>query len=168
MTCLEIDKALYDIHRALYEECQARLDAIPDENKGERKALILEREMYGLCNRAGLLWHTTGNREGVLTTRQRVTEQILQKYPKLYGVFAGLDEEEKKVFIAALQAEIYMRDQLVNGYYTEYEAAKAAGDEKSIFELRIKIGGCENMFDAWETWRAENKVYPGMFVEGLR
>ena len=72
------------------------------------------------------------------------------------------------MFIAALQAEIYMRDQIVNGYYTEYEAAKAAGDEKNIFELRIKIGGCENVFKAWEAWRAEYNVYPGMFTEGLR
>ena len=31
-----------------------------------------------------------------------------------------LDEEEKMRFIAALQAEIFMRDQIVNSYYTEF------------------------------------------------
>ena len=168
MTCLEIDKAMCDIQLTLYEECQARLDGVPAEKKGERKALIIEREMYGLCRRAGLLWNVKGTRENVLTTRQRIIGQILQKYPVLCEVFARLDEEEKRIFMSALQAEIYMRDQIVNGYYAEYEAAKGSGDEKSIFELRIKIGGCENMFDAWEVWRVENHVYPGMFTEGLR
>ena len=167
MTALEIDKAMYDIVSEKYNECQSRLDAVPKENKNERKALIIEREMYGLCNRAGLLVYVTGERESVLAFRRRVTTNILQKYPKLNGVFAQLNEEEKTIFIAALQAEIFMRDQIVNSYYTEFEAAKSAGDTKNILELQIKIGGCENVFKAWEAWRVENNVYPGIFVEGL-
>ena len=162
MTYLEIDKALYDIVNEKYNECQGRLEAVPKENKNERKALIIEREMYGLCNRAGILVYVVGKRENVLTMRRRVIGQILQKYPKLNEVFTQLDEEEKMRFIAALQAEIYMRDQIVNSYYTEFEAAKTSGDMKNILELQIKIGGCENVFKAWEAWRKENNVYPNL------
>ena len=168
MTYLEIDKAMYDIVYEKYTECQSRLEAVPKENKSERKALIIEREMYGLCNRAGILVYASGKRETVLATRRRVIGQILQKYSKLNEVFTKLDEEEKMQFIAALQAEIYMRDQIVNSYYTEFESAKASDDTKNIFELQIKIGGCENVFQAWEDWRVENNIYSNMFSEGLK
>lgn len=167
MTYLEIDKAMYDIICEKHNECQSRLDAVPKENKSERKALIIEREMYGLCNRAGMLVYVLGKRENVLATRKRVIGQILQRYPRLNKVLAQLDEEEKMQFIAALQAEIYMRDQIVNSYYDDFEKAKKSEDMKNIFELQIKIGGCENVFRAWEKWRVENNIYPGMFLEGL-
>ena len=162
MTYLEIDKALYDIVNEKYNECQGRLDAVAKENKNERKALIIEREMYGLCNRAGLIVYVLGKREGVLSMRRRVIEQILQKYPKLNEAFTKLGEEEKMSFIAALQAEIFMRDQIVHSYYADFEAAKAAGDTKNILELQIKIGGCENVFQAWEAWRKEHGIYPNL------
>jgi len=165
MTYLEIDKALYDIVDEKHKECQSRLDANPLENKNERKALIIEREMYGLCNRAGIIVYSSGNRENVLSMRQRVMGQILPKYPKLNEVFSKLNEEEKKHFIAALQAEIFMRDNIVNSYYAELEAAKASADSKKIFELQIKIGGCENVFKAWEQWRKANNVYPHLIEE---
>lgn len=167
MTYFEIDKAMYDIVCEKYNECQSRLDAVPKENKSERKALIIEREMYGLCNRAGLLVYVLGKRESVLATRKRVIGQILQRYPRLNKALTQLDGEEKMQFIAALQAEIYMRDQIVNSYYADFEKAKNSEDMKNIFELQIKIGGCENVFKAWEAWRVENNVYPGMFLEGL-
>ena len=162
MTYLEIDKALYDIVNEKYNECQSRLDAVPNENKNERKALIIEREMYGLCNRAGLIVYVLGKRENVLAMRRRIIGQILHKYPKLNEVFTQLEEEEKMRFVAALQAEIFMRDQIVNFYYTEYEAAKIAGDMKNILEFQIKIGACENIFKAWEEWRKENGIYPNL------
>lgn len=167
MTDLEIDRAMYDIVKKKYDECQSRLDSVPKDNKSERKALIIEREMYGLCNRAGLLVYTIGKREGVLANRKRVIGEILRKYPKLNKVFTQLNEEEKKRFVASLQAEIYMRDQIVSSYYAEYESAKTSNDTKNCLELRIKIGGCENIFNAWETWRVENNVYPGMLSERL-
>ena len=167
MTYLNIDKAMYDIVIDKYNECQSRLDKVSKENKSERKALIIEREMYGLCNRAGLLVYTLGNREHTLTFRKRVIGQILQKYPRFNKMFTGLDEEEKWIFIAALQAEIFMRDQIVHSYRADLEAAKVSGDTKKIFEFNIKVGATGIIFDEWEKWRVENNIYPGMFVEGL-
>ena len=169
MNYLDIDQAMYDIVMEKYTECQKRLDAVAKENKSERKALIIEREMYNLCNRAGMIVYVTGKREHVLAvTRYRVTGDILQRYPRLNEVFTKLDEEEKLRFVAALQAEIFMRDQIVHGYYAEYEAAKAAEDTKGMFELRIKIGACENVFKAWEDWRVAQNVYPELMKGGLQ
>ena len=167
MTALEIDKAMYDIVTERYNDCQRRLDAVPKENKAERKALIIEREMYGLCNRAGLLWYALGSRESCLTKRCGVIGRILQRYPRLNKVFTELDKEELLVFTVALQAEIFMRDQFVHSYYAELKKAEAAMDFESVFELQIKIGACESVFKAWEEWRVKKNLYAGMFSEGL-
>ena len=68
---------------------------------------------------------------------------------------------------AALQAEIFMRDQFVHSYYAELKKAEAAMDLESRFELQIKIGACENVFKAWEEWRVKKNLYAGLFSEGL-
>ena len=99
--------------------------------------------------------------------RSRVIGQILLRYPVLNEAFTKLNDGERLRFIAALQAEIYMRDQIVHGYYAEYEAAKAAEDTKGMFEFQIKIGACENVFKAWEAWRAEHGIYAGLLSEDL-
>ncbi len=93
MTYLEIDKAMYDIVCEKYSECQSRLDSVPKENKSERKALIIEREMYGLCNRAGILVYALDKRESALSTRKRIIGQILERYPLLNEKFTKLKAE---------------------------------------------------------------------------
>ena len=164
MTYQEIDRALCEIVTQKYHECQERLDAVPKENKNERKALTVEREMYGLFHRAGLLVHVSGNREQILSIRNRF---IFQKHPRLSEIFSQLDKEEKMRFCAALQAEIFMRDTFFCSYVTELQDAKASGDITKIFEFEIKVGSLNNIFSAWEAWREKNNVYPKMFLEGL-
>ena len=161
MTYLEIDQAIIEITRQKCAECKARLDAIPKENTTERKAVQLEYGMYTFCGNAGLLHQ--GNREAPLKTRQRFLGNKLHKYPKLNDVYQSLDEEEKLRFLAALQAEIFLRDQWLGEQYAELSTAEASGDTEKIFELKIKIGSVETMFAAWEDWRVENNVYPKMF-----
>ena len=165
MNYLDIDKALVDITRAKCDECKARLDAVPKDKMGERKALLIENGMYTLCGNAGLLFNTYGTREGLYRTRQNFFNYILTKYPKHQEVYASLDEEEKMRFMAAWQADLFMRDQLLAGYVTELAQAEAAGDVKSTFELRIKIGAVREMLAIWEAWRVENGVYPRLIEE---
>ena len=165
MNYLDIDKALVDITRAKCDECKARLDAVPKDKMGERKALLIENGMYTLCGNAGLLFNTYGTREGLYRTRQNFFNYILTKYPKHQEVYASLDEEEKMRFMAAWQADLFMRDQLLAGYVTELAQAGAAGDVKSTFELRIKIGAVREMLAIWEAWRVENGVYPRLIEE---
>ena len=90
---------------------------------------------------------------------------ILPKYPKHQEIYSTLNDDEKLSFMAAWQADLFMRDQLLNGYVTELAQAEAAGDAKSTFELRIKIGAVREMLSLWEGWRKENGVYPGLMEE---
>ena len=66
-------------------------------------------------------------------------------------------------FIAALHAEIYLRDQWIDKKPAELAAATASGDAKAVFELTIQLGAVKNMFAAWEAWRVENNIFPHMF-----
>lgn len=164
MNYLDIDQAMVDITRAKCVECKARLDAVSKDKTSERKALQIEYGMYTLCGNAGLLFNTGGNREGLYRTRQNFWGYALTKYEKHREVYAALGEEEKLCFMAAWQADLFMRDQLA-GYQTELARAEAANDTKSIFELRIKVGAVREMLSIWEAWRAENGVYPRLLEE---
>ena len=115
MNYLDIDKALVDLTRAKCAECKARLDAVPKDKPGERKALLIENGMYTLCGNAGLLFNTYGTREGLYRTRQNFFNYILTKYPKHQEIYASLNEDERLSFMAAWQADLFMRDQLLAG-----------------------------------------------------
>ena len=86
--------------------------------------------------------------------------RILPKYPKLNETFVGLAGDEQLRFVAALQGEIFMRDQILRDYRTELTNANAAGDAKNIFEFTIKIGAVESVLEAWRAWRMEHAIYP--------
>ena len=164
MTYSEIDKAMVDVTRQKCIECKSRLDSVPKENATERKALQLEYGMYTFCGNCGLLFNTTGERR-IVQTRRNFIEKQLHRYPQLNSVYQTIDKEEKLRFIAALQAELFIRDQWLVGQCTELAAAENSDDTKKIFEFRIKIGAAKNMFAAWEAWRVEKDIYPHMFSE---
>ena len=166
MTYLEIHKSIAEITREKCNECKARLDNVPKENATERKALQLEYGMYSFCRNCGLLGNTDGS--GPVALRKRVLEGVMNKYPVLYEFYDNLSEEEKYRFIAATQAELFIRDQWLGTQYAELDAAEAAGDTQKAFEFKIKVGSAINMFDIWEAWRVENNIYPDIFKEGLR
>ena len=166
MNYLDIDKALVDVTRSKCNECKARLDAIPKDRAAERKALYIEYGMYTLCGNAGLLFNTGGGREVLYRkTRQNFWGYAMTKYPRHGEVYATLNDDEKLSFMAAWQAELFMRNQLLEKYVIELAQAEAAGDAKSAFELRIKIGAVREMLTIWENWRKENGVYPDLIKE---
>ena len=160
MNYLDIDKALVDLTRAKCAECKARLDAIPKDRAGERKALLIENGMYTLCGNAGLLFNAGWERQRTYQIRQNFWGMILPKFPRHEAVYTALNDDEKLSFMAAWQADLFMRDQLLAGYLNELAQAEAAGDAKNTFELRIKVGAVREMLSLWATWRKENNIYP--------
>ena len=165
MNYLDIDKALVDITRAKCAECKARLDAVPKDKGAERRALLIEQGMYTLCGNAGLLFNAGWERQRTYQIRQNFWGIILPKFPRHEAVYTALNDDEKLSFMAAWQADLFMRDQLLAGYITELAQAEAAGDAKNTFEFRIKIGAVREMLSIWEAWRAENGVYPNLMEE---
>lgn len=163
MTHLEIDAAIINITKNKCSEREKRLAAIPKENVTERKALLIEYGMYTFCGNAGFLFQSENNRINALQTRQKYLERELHKYSKLNNIYVQLDEDCKLKFTAALQAEIFIRDQCLPAHHVELAQAESAGDMDKMFEFKIKIGAIFNMFSMWETWRKDNGIYPCVF-----
>ncbi len=162
----EIYNSLVDITKNFYDECKSRLDSVLKEHKTEQKALRIELGMYSLCMRAGCLYMTATNSEkgeAVLKLRTPICQNIMQNYfPHIYELYMSLDNEEKNIMLTALQAELFMRSQMYDGYKTELVMARSCGDEKNVFELQIKVRSVERVFEAWEEWRKSNDIYPNI------
>lgn len=146
------------------DECRTRLEGVTKDRMTERKALQIELGMYSLCLRAGLLCMTDTNEEkaeAVIKLRRNICESIMiARFPYLNKLYISLDGEKKKIFLAVLQAEIFMRDQIFRSYKEELKDAKACGDEDRVFEFKIKVSALERVFGAWDKWRKENNLYP--------
>ena len=164
MTALEINKVMAEIALQRVKDCEERLKETPKDNKSERKAIQIELGMYSLCLRAGLLYYTTeGKTNTVQIRKNRFMNISLKSFPSIAQIYEKASEEEKLCMVAALQGEMFMRDQMYNGYISELEQAKAAGDAQRNFEFSIKTGSLEVIFEAWEEWRISNNIYPHMF-----
>lgn len=163
MTPIEIDKALCDIAMSIVDECKERIERADKQNKTEMKALKIEEGMYTMAPRAGLLMYADG-RESVLEKRKtKVLPVILPRYPEIKALYESLSEDDKNIFVAALHAEIFMRHSYYELYLTDLARAKETGDRAREFEFSIKVGATKRIFDAWEEWRKEHDIFPGMF-----
>ncbi len=163
MHYLEIDKSILNITQEMCASCQAKLDAIPKENITERKAVQLEYGMYAFCRDAGLLFNNGMERTNFFRRGQSFLRKTLHKYPTLNAAYEALSGEDKLCFYAALQGELFIRDQWIEKKTAELAAAEACGDTKNVFEITIMLATVKSMFAAWETWRVENNIFPHMF-----
>lgn len=164
MTYSEIDAAMVALTRELCAACAKKLAALTGNAPTERKAIQLELGIYTFCGNAGLLFNAA-SRDHWLGIRRPVVERMLPRYPRLQQIYHSLEEEEKPRFLAAVQAELFIRDQWLGQQKAELAAAEEAGDPQHTFETKIKIGAAEAMFAAWEAWRTEHNIFPRLFEE---
>ncbi len=162
MNNIEIFKAQENILKEKYEGCRARLEALAAECTTEKKALNIELGMYKMCLRAGF-YDCGADAEKALEGRSKVICRIIEKYPAIGARFGAIAEAEKPLFVAAVQAELFIRDQIYGTFLAEMRAAKEANDAESVFELQIKTGAMKSVFAAWEIWRKETGIYPNVF-----
>lgn len=165
MTHLEIDAAMIALTRAQCAACEEKLAALAGNVPTERKAIQLELGIYTFCGNAGLLFRSPAPREHWLKTRRKIVERMLPKYPRLLQIYRELEEEKKLHFVAAVQAELFIRDQWLGQQLAELAAAEETGDTRRAFETKIKIGAAETVFAAWEAWRVEHNIFPHLFAE---
>lgn len=164
MTYSEIDAAMVALTREQCATCKKKLAALSGDTPTERKAIQLELGIYTFCGNAGLLFNAP-TRDHWLRIRRPVIERLLPRYPRLRQIYSELEEEDKPRFLAAVQAELFIRDQWLGQQRAELAAAEQAGDPQRTFEIKIKIGAAEIMFAAWEAWRTEHNVFPHLFEE---
>ena len=163
MTALEIDKEIVNIATTVVDECKMRLAEIPKDRKTERKAVQIELGVYNLALRAGLLIIPAKERENFLSTRKKVTAQIITRYSKIEKCYNALNENEQERMHAAIHAELFMRDQFSEKWEKELEGAETAKDIAAVFDLRIQLGAIYRIYEEWERWRISRNIFPKMF-----
>lgn len=175
MNALEIDKALAELINEKWKEGEAKLALLPKEAKNERKALQIEIGMYSLFLRFGLLFDMKKGdtyeeqRSHVLWIREKMIlrEELLSLFPKIKRVYEVADDDEKKLVIATLQGEMYMRNSFYINNLKALQEAKKCNDVEKSFEFGLKCSVLEDGFRIWEKWREENGIYYGMFEQGV-
>lgn len=165
MTTNDIFTALVDINKELLNQCKAKMETLSPDRKTERKALNVELGIYNACLRAGSLYKTVSTWEELWNMRKNVAENMIYAYPKIGEVYFKANDNENQIIMAVTHSEMFIRNQLYEGYLSELDEATGANDTVKIFELQIKIGAMKSLFSAWEDWRTKNNLYPGMFED---
>lgn len=165
MTTNDIFTELVDINKEQLNQCKEKIEFLPADRNTERKALNVELGMYNACLRAGSLYKTVSTWENFWNIRKNVAENMIYAYPKISEVYFKADNNEKEIIMAVTHSEMFIRNQLYEGYLSELDEAIGADDAVKIFELRIKIGAMKKVFSAWEKWRIQNNLYPGLFED---
>ncbi len=159
MTGLEIQDAMAKIAADYAADADSRLKALPADAKREKKAIIIEREMYNLCSRAGLLYYAKNAKsEDHLHWVCGFLLKFLAPYPKTAVLFAEADDETKLKLAPYLRGVIFMDDQYLKPNRAALAKAEEAGDAEEIFELRIKVGAVAKVIDAWRSWWKKNGI----------
>ena len=168
MTSIEIENALINIVIEKDKECGEKVSGLSENKRTEKKALMVEKGMYSLCLRAGLLYNNADeDRERAVGMKKQRLPRFFGCYPALSEFYQTSDEEEKTKLAAALYGEIWMESQFLRPYREELKSAEDSGDVRESFELKIKIEVLRSVLKEWKEWRKKNGLYPELPGEYL-
>lgn len=148
--------ALIAIAQAMIEEYDQQIKALDSAAKTEKKALIIQREMASLCNRAGLVGFAHPNYcedPRIPDSRFRTTTA---HYPTVTAYYGALSEEDRRVVLPYLHSLYFMSINFLIPWRAELSRAEGAGDAAATFELGLKIHTVTRVLEARRNWWKEN------------
>ena len=148
--------ALIAIARNIVEEYDQQIKALEPAAKTEKKALIIQREMASLCNRAGLVGFAHPNYcedARIPDSRFRTTTA---HYPAVTAYYGALSEDDRRVVLPYLHSLYFMSINFLIPWRAELTRAEGAGDVAAAFELGLKIHTVERVLEARRVWWQEN------------
>ena len=148
--------ALIAIAQAMVEEYDQQIKALDSAAKTEKKALIIQREMASLCNRAGLVGFAHPNYcedARIPDSRFRTTTA---HYPAVTAYYGSLSEDDRRVVLPYLHSLYFMSINFLIPWRAELTRAEGAGDAAAAFELGLKIHTVERVLEARRVWWQEN------------
>ena len=147
--------ALIAIAQAMIEEYDQQIKALEPTAKTEKKALIIQREMASLCNRAGLVGFAHPNYcedARIPDSRFRTTTA---HYPAVTAYYGSLSEDDRRVVLPYLHSLYFMSINFLIPWKAELTRAEGAGDA-AAFELGLKINTVTRVLEARRNWWKEN------------
>ncbi len=160
--------ALIAIAQTIVEEYDAQLHALDPAAKTEKKALIIQREMASLCNRAGLVGFAHPNyceNPRIPDSRFRTTTA---HYPAVTAYYDSLSEDDRRIVLPYLHSLYFMSINFLIPWRAELSRAEGAGDAAAAFELGLKINTVTRVLEARRVWWAENAAELPAMPEEIR
>ncbi len=149
-------EALIAIAQTIVEEYDAQLKALEPTARTEKKALIIQREMASLCNRAGLVGFAHPNYcEDARIPDSRFCT-ITAHYPAVTAYYGALSEDDRRVVLPYLHSLYFMSINFLIPWRVELTRAEGAGDAAAAFELGLKIHTVERVLEARRVWWEKN------------
>ncbi len=149
-------EALIAIAQSIVEEYDAQLKALAPTAKTEKKALIIQREMASLCNRAGLVGFAHPN----YCEDPRIPDSrfctTTAHYPAVTAYYGALSEDDRRVVLPYLHSLYFMSINFLIPWRAELARAEGARDAAAAFELGLKIHTVERVLEARRVWWEEN------------
>ncbi|MBQ9150652.1 MAG: hypothetical protein IJX72_00245 [Clostridia bacterium] len=163
-----IVQALIGIAQDIVDEYNAQIKVLEPSAKTEKKALITQREMASLCNRAGLVGFAHPNYcadPRIPDSRFCVTTA---HYPAVTAYYGALAEDDRRAVLPYLHSLYFMSINFLIPWRAEFSRAKDAGDAAAAFELGLKIHTVERVLDARRAWWQENAAELPAMPEEIR
>lgn len=148
--------ALIAIAQDIIKEYDQQIKALDPAAKTEKKALIIQREMASLCNRAGLVGFAHPNYcedPRIPDSRFCVTTAHYHAVNAYYG---ALPADDRRVVLPYLHSLYFMSINFLIPWRAELSRAEGAGDAAAAFELGLKIHTVERVLEARRVWWQEN------------
>ena len=148
--------ALIAIARNIVEEYDQQIKALEPAAKTEKKALIIQREMASLCNRAGLVGFAHPNYCEDPRIPDSRFRTITAHYPAVTAYYGALSEDDRRIVLPYLHSLYFMSINFLIPWRAELSRAEGAGDAAAAFELGLKIHTVERVLEARRVWWQEN------------
>ena len=149
-------EALIAVAQTIVDEYDARIKALDPAAKTEKKALIIQREMASLCNRAGLVGFAHPNYCEDARIPDSRFRTITAHYPAVTAYYDSLSEDDRRVVLPYLHSLYFMSINFLIPWRAELTRAEGAGDAAAAFELKLKINTVTRVLEARRNWWKEN------------
>lgn len=157
MTPDEVIRALRAIALEIADEYTAKLSAIPPDAKTERRALLIQREMATLYDRACLPWREGAPINQLLAFMERRWRNVATTHaPELLAYYEAAPEDARRVMLPYLLGHTFCVSQFLRPWREELARAEAAVDVAAVFELKLKLGTISRVIEVQGDWWREN------------
>lgn len=145
MTKRELMRALDAIVHEKQYACETRLQSLPKDSNTERKALLMQKNLYGIAKTAVAF---AGEGEEFPRPFIGQTTNLLKEEDGLRVILQNAEGEEQRVLAVYFHNMLFLRQNFLRRYQQE---ALTATDPHRQFEARIKCATMKDLMSAYKS-----------------
>jgi len=154
-----VEKALVTIAEEIVIEYDAEIKTLTPDDRTQRKALTIQREIAKLCNHAGLNGFAASSFDEHMALADKRFRNITKPYPYVTSYYKSLSETDRRTVLPYLRSLYFMTVTFLIPWKNELAQAEEAGDVIAVFELKLKINTVARILDARNAWWQKNALH---------